>query len=425
MNQQSLLFDEIQKKLLFSSYRNNGFIGTEYYTEKKSQISSGRFVYQRELELVNNIIRNEDECTIVINGAAGSGKTFFLRTLIELLHNSEEMRSAFIISGYDLISNSIFENTTLSFEKIIEDFNIKSTHLPILIDDIEEVTSCDEFLHYLKKAGYKKIILTSRNIYQPVDIQNNHVITLLPLNREQSYALIRDFLYHNYYGNTINSDYINSLVSTLNITSISTPREIIRLLLQITKSSNCSEQSLANFLKDNRHFLYQYGKGVDVSSMLILPDKTIITPPQDVIAGIQIIDKQLLQHIKNDPSLIDRLSPREFEEMVCDLLNVQGYDVELTQQTRDGGKDIIITQHSLAGDFCIYVECKKYDKTRPVRVKLVRELYGTVMADNVTAGLMVTTSYYTKAAKEFRETVKSRIKLKDYEDLVCEIAQLP
>lgn len=105
-------------------------------------------------------------------------------------------------------------------------------------------------------------------------------------------------------------------------------------------------------------------------------------------------------------------------------LDAQGYTVELTPQTRDGGKDIIVTQKTDLGDFCIYVECKKYDRSNPVRVKLIRELYGTVMADNVTAGLMVTTSYYTKDAYEYRETVKNRIHLKDYQDLIYDISKL-
>ena len=63
--------------------------------------------------------------------------------------------------------------------------------------------------------------------------------------------------------------------------------------------------------------------------------------------------------------------------------------MELTKQTRDGGKDLIILNNSSLGDFVIYAECKKRAPKYPVNVGFVRELYGTVNADNATAGIMV------------------------------------
>lgn len=117
-------------------------------------------------------------------------------------------------------------------------------------------------------------------------------------------------------------------------------------------------------------------------------------------------------------------SPREFEEMVCGLLDKQGYKVKLTKQTRDGGKDIIVVQKSFLGEFCIYVECKKYDISRPISVGLIRELYGTVMVDNATAGMIVTTSHFTRDAKEYSAKIQHRMTLKDYNDLVQELNRL-
>jgi hypothetical protein len=50
-------------------------------------------------------------------------------------------------------------------------------------------------------------------------------------------------------------------------------------------------------------------------------------------------------------------------------------------------------------------------------VKLVRELYGTVTADRATAGLLVTTSYFSRQAIEFVENIPHQLSLKDYMDL--------
>jgi len=91
-----------------------------------------------------------------------------------------------------------------------------------------------------------------------------------------------------------------------------------------------------------------------------------------------------------------------------------GYKVDLTKATRDGGKDLIIANHSDIGNFIFYVECKKYSPTIPVGVNLVRELAGTVLADRVTAGIMVTSSYFSPDAINYSTQVKHQLSLIDY-----------
>ena len=85
------------------------------------------------------------------------------------------------------------------------------------------------------------------------------------------------------------------------------------------------------------------------------------------------------------------------------MLQREGNRVQLTKQTRDGGKALIILNNSSLGDFVIYAECKKRAPKYPVNVGLVRELYGTVNADNATAGIMVTTSYFSRDARRYQK----------------------
>lgn len=73
------------------------------------------------------------------------------------------------------------------------------------------------------------------------------------------------------------------------------------------------------------------------------------------------------------------------------------------------------------GDLVIYAECKKKAPKHPVNVGLVRQLYGTVEADRVTAGIMVTNSYFSKDARRFQQTIKSRMNLMDYSELMKQI----
>lgn len=52
---------------------------------------------------------------------------------------------------------------------------------------------------------------------------------------------------------------------------------------------------------------------------------------------------------------------------------------------------------------------------------IVRQLYGTVEADRATAGIMVTNSYFSREARRFQQTIKSRMSLIDYSELMKQI----
>jgi len=66
------------------------------------------------------------------------------------------------------------------------------------------------------------------------------------------------------------------------------------------------------------------------------------------------------------------------------------------------------------GTFLYLVECKKYAPSRHVGVELVRRLYGVVELEKATAGIVTTTSYFTKGAKDLQSQLLHHISLKDY-----------
>lgn len=71
----------------------------------------------------------------------------------------------------------------------------------------------------------------------------------------------------------------------------------------------------------------------------------------------------------------------------------------------------------------IYAECKRYSQKHPVNVGLVRELYGTIEADKATAGIMVTTSYFSKDARKFQGKINGRMNFIDYSELIRQILE--
>lgn len=146
------------------------------------------------------------------------------------------------------------------------------------------------------------------------------------------------------------------------------------------------------------------------------------TPKQKIIELVapQIIttNESLILLLKKRPSDLHKITPRQFEQVIADLLIDMGMTVELTPATRDGGKDILAYMDTPVGKLLTLVEAKQYNQNRPVGVSLVRNLFGTVMDHQATNGMLVTTSRFAKPAQEFQERHKYELSLKDYNDVV-------
>jgi len=149
------------------------------------------------------------------------------------------------------------------------------------------------------------------------------------------------------------------------------------------------------------------------------PKTDNITDAPKIITDVRILNKELLNMVQKDPWLIHQMKPREFEFLVAEIFEKEGYNVTLTQETKDGGKDLFILEKKSIGTFLYYVECKKSAPDKAIGVNIIRELYGTITADRATAGIVVTSSYFSEPAKEFTEKIRYQMSLIDYMHL-CE-----
>jgi restriction system protein len=112
-----------------------------------------------------------------------------------------------------------------------------------------------------------------------------------------------------------------------------------------------------------------------------------------------------------------RLTSREFEELVAELLSRHGYEVQLTPPTKDGGFDMFAAQKTALGRFLFLVEAKRYDESNRVGVEIVRALHGVVQERQASAGIVATTSFFTSSAEAFRRKVEYQMSLRDYLDV--------
>jgi len=117
--------------------------------------------------------------------------------------------------------------------------------------------------------------------------------------------------------------------------------------------------------------------------------------------------------------LLDRLTPRQFEELIAGLFRNHGFDVHLTACTRDGGYDIVAATHTSLSRETILIEVKHFAPNRPVGVGVVRALYGVTKLRDASRGILATSSYVSRDAKrEFSRVIPWEIDLVEREQIL-------
>jgi restriction system protein len=93
----------------------------------------------------------------------------------------------------------------------------------------------------------------------------------------------------------------------------------------------------------------------------------------------------------------------DFENLVRELFEKEfsqsGGEVKVTQASRDGGVDAVAFDPDPIRGGKIVIQAKRY--TNVVGVSAVRDLYGTVMNEGATKGILISTSDYGSDAYEF------------------------
>jgi HJR/Mrr/RecB family endonuclease/DNA-binding CsgD family transcriptional regulator len=127
--------------------------------------------------------------------------------------------------------------------------------------------------------------------------------------------------------------------------------------------------------------------------------------------------ENLIHHFARNPEKMKTLDPRKFEEIIAELFFGFGYHVELTKQTRDGGRDIIAIKDSEVLAKYI-IEAKRPDPETPVRIGPVRELYGVKSDEGATKAILATTTYFTRDARIFFDRHKWELEPRDFQGIM-------
>jgi restriction endonuclease Mrr len=133
------------------------------------------------------------------------------------------------------------------------------------------------------------------------------------------------------------------------------------------------------------------------------------------IGEIREISDELIGRLRDKPSDFYLLSPRRFEEFVAAVMEKMGYETTLMPATRDKGRDVLAKIQLGTGTLLTIVQCKRNAADRPVGIEIVERFLWTIQhTDKASAGMVVTTSYFSAPAKALASEFEYKLHLADF-----------
>lgn len=120
--------------------------------------------------------------------------------------------------------------------------------------------------------------------------------------------------------------------------------------------------------------------------------------------------------------LIKELEWKRFEELCEGYWKAKGYRAELTGRGADGGIDINLYRPSAPDKLLVIIQCKSRSREN-IGVATVRELFGVMHHVKAPMGILLTSTGFYPAAREF--AAGKHLQLVDGETLYRQLVELP
>jgi len=177
--------------------------------------------------------------------------------------------------------------------------------------------------------------------------------------------------------------------------------------------------------KIDAEFLSQFEEFVAfraIRSQSDLPDRPIVrtadeTPEELLVRGYSSLKENVISELMEQ---VKSASPEFFERLVVELLVKMGYGgsyreaATVVGRSGDEGVDGVIKEDRLGLDV-IYIQAKRW--TTSVGIREVREFAGAIQDKRARKGIIITTSTFTRDAREFASRADCKIVLIDGQQL--------
>lgn len=290
--------------------------------------------------------------------------------------------------GIELYYSKVIKSVTyhINFQKEIKaDFNPKNNVL--IIEYL--LPSIDNFPR-VKKRQYLKTRFETRITYY-----NDREINTL--YEDITYIIVLDLLKKIFVYDYINQ--VKTVVFNGWSKSINKATGLINEACILSVSTNKDEFLKINLPEVDPKECFKGLKGISAHKISNLtPIKPIITINQN--------DKRFVSahNVEVDSSTnLASMNWEDFEHLIREIFEKEftsnGGNVKVTQSSRDGGVDAIAFDPDPIRGGKIVIQAKRY--TNVVGVSAVRDLYGTVLNEGATKGILVTTSDYGSDSYNF------------------------
>ena len=320
-------------------------------------------------------------------------KKEFLKKQEEFNSNIEEMKEKYLYKNEDSIIEYI--DMVLNNSKYPQSFpnNFEIEHNPenkVLIVEYElpsqeDIPTIKEVKYIASKKQLKEISIPEPQINKIYD-DSIYKITLRTLHE----------LFESDVVNAIDTISFNGWVRSINK---ATGKEENNCILSIqVKRAEFMDIDLSNV---DPKTCFRTLKGVAGSKL------SSLTPIQPILQ-ISRYDKRFVDSYEvadgvDTSTNLAAMDWEDFEHLIRELFEkefqVNGGEVQVTQASRDGGVDAIAFDPDPIRGGKIVIQAKRYTNT--VGVSAVRDLFGTVMNEGATKGILVTTAYYGSDAYNF------------------------
>lgn len=283
------------------------------------------------------------------------------------------------------------------FESVIDDTRerrVGREGLTIVFDgvnDIEERAFRELYGGVRNYKFVRRVIVTSRS---PINVRGQSTLTLAGLSLTDTETLVKSTISLSGLDDTS----VLKLMGAVNGSPLAST-----LMAQMAREM--SSEQLQRVLSGD---LYNFAESLEINN------RRFATLAKPIVISTS---ERIIKRLQQSPTDVHQLTSRQYEEIIAELFRDMGHEVTLTQATRDGGSDIIVSMKNEIGDFLCLVDAKKYRADRKIGVSMVRTLQGTLTDSPATSAMLVTTSSYSRDARAMQERHKYKLSLRDYTDV--------
>lgn len=321
-----------------------------------------------------------------------SRKEEFKKNQDDFNRSIDEMYEAYQDGDKDATESFYLElleriNLPLEFENEIQcEFNPDSKMLivDITLPTIENLPNLKK-VTYVKSSGEYKESYQSESFMKKMYDKSIYDIVLLTLKTVFDSS-----------NSNMESIVLNGKVNTIDK---STGKSISPYILSVNVSKDKFAELNLDYIDSKEWF--KSSRGVSASTFTkmtpVAPVVEMSKEDHRFIEGYEVADR--LDESVN----LAAIDWQDFENLIREVFaeefNSNGGEVKITQASRDGGVDAVAFDPDPIRGGKIVIQAKRY--TNVVGVSAVRDLYGTVMNEGATKGILVTTSNYGNDAYEF------------------------